>query len=656
MKINSFDEYQNFYKRSINNPELFWEEIAKQFYWRKRWNETLNWDFSEGKSSWFIGGKLNITENIFDHHLSERKDKHALIWEPNNPNEGNRTLTYEELFISVNKIAKILKDNNVSKGDVVALYMPLIPEAVIVMLACARIGAVHTAVFAGFSAQALSERLVHSKAKVIFTANELLRGEKTLNLKAIVDQAISGVDSVKKVFVFKRTNSPCRLNKNKDIALELFNNVANTNIKDFIDAEELDSSDPLFILYTSGSTGKPKGIVHGCGGYMVYTKYSFVNVFNFNQGDIFWCTADTGWITGHSYLTYGPLLAGATIVLHEGVPTYPSPDIWWKIVDKHKVTHFYTAPTAIRTLQQKGTSWTRDCSLNSLKVLGCVGEPIDEEAWNWYNTHIGKSKCAITDTWWQTETGGIMIAPLASITPTKPCFATLPLPGIQPCILDESGKEIFEPDKEGYLCIKFPWPSQLLTTLADHEHCKKIYFSRFNGYYFSGDAAKRDSEGNFRILGRVDDVINISGHRLGSAEIENSINMHPHAVESAVIGVTHPIKGESISAFIVLQESDVILDNEKILTFNNEIINQLVTQIGSFARPEKIYLVPSLPKTRSGKIMRRLLKSICELPAESRTSKEALYVSLGDLSTLLDITVVEKIISVVQDTSLISNK
>ena len=624
-KIQTLGGYIHEYQKSIQSPEAFWSRIAETFYWRKKWDQVVEWDFSKPAVKWFINGKLNITENIFEKNLFVNGEDTAIIWEPNNPDEKVRELTYRQLYEQVGQFANALKSQGIAKGDRVVIYMPMVPEAAVAMLACARIGAIHSVVFAGFSANSLADRINDCAAKMVITADGNYRGSKTINLKEIVDDALQHCRSIEKVIVYKRTGMQINWNDSLDA---WWHNVVD-GLPHECKAEEMDSEDTLFILYTSGSTGKPKGVVHSSGGYMVYTQYTFQNVFQYSKGDVYWCTADIGWITGHSYIVYGPLLAGATTVMYEGTPTYPHAGRFWEVVQKHKVNQFYTAPTAIRALEAYGIEPVEPFDLSSLKVIGSVGEPINEEAWRWYHDHIGKGKCPVVDTWWQTETGGILISPIAGVTPTKPAYATLPLPGIDPIIVNDEGKELKGNSVEGNLCIRFPWPSMLRTTYGDHERCRQEYFDRFKNYYFTGDGVKRDEDGYYRILGRVDDVINVSGHRLGSAEIENAINEHPRVMESAVVGYPHPIKGQGIYAFVIADLSDRTADNLK-----REIrvtVNQI---IGPIAKPEKIQIVPGLPKTRSGKIMRRILRKI----ANGETK------DFGDTTTLLDPEVVEKII------------
>jgi acetyl-CoA synthetase len=623
MRINNLEEYSRAYQKSTEQPHAFWDEIASEFRWRKSWEKTFEYDFNTAQNRWFINGKLNITENCLDRHLEALGDKTAIIWEPNDPNEPGKSFTYRELHQLVCKFANVLKSNGVKKGDRVCIYMPMVPEIAVAMLACARIGAIHSVVFAGFSASSLSERINDSECSMVITSDGAYRGAKEIAIKDVVDEALEKCPSVKNVIVYKRTG--CKVNWTEGRDHDWNDLISQASLE--CQAAETDAEDMLFILYTSGSTGKPKGVVHTCGGYMVYTGYTFLNVFQYNEGEVFWCTADAGWITGHSYMLYGPLLNGATTLMFEGVPTYPDSGRFWQLTDKYKVNIFYTAPTAIRALEAAGTSFVEPYDLGSLRVLGSVGEPINEEAWHWYDKNIGKGRCPITDTWWQTETGGIMIAPLAGITPTKPGFATLPLPGIVPVLLDEKGNEITETEAEGNLCIKFPWPSMIRTTYGDHKRCIENYFSTYPGYYFTGDGCKRDRDGFYRITGRVDDVINVSGHRIGTAEVESAINEHEDVVESAVVGFPHNIKGQGIYAYVICTKEK---DYE---VLRNEIIATVQKIIGPIAKPDKIQVVSGLPKTRSGKIMRRILRKI----AEGETS------NLGDTSTLLDPAVVEEI-------------
>ncbi len=624
-RISTFDQYKSEYQKSIDNPEAFWAEIAENFQWQKKWDTTLEWEFETPKVEWFKGGKLNITENCLDRHLETRGNKLALIWEPNDPKERFIRLTYKELHEQVCKYANVLKKHGAKKGDRIALYMPMIPDLTIAVLACARIGAVHSVVFAGFSANALADRINDAQCKMVLTADGLYRGSKEIPVKAVVDEALKTCPSIQTVIVSERTQWNVKMAEGRDFWLH---DEIDTVDRECV-AEQMDAEDLLFILYTSGSTGKPKGVVHTCGGYMVYAGYSFANVFQYDESDIYWCTADVGWVTGHTYIVYGPLLNGATTMMFEGVPTYPSPGRFWQIVDKHGVNQFYTAPTAIRALMACGEDHVLSYGLYSLKVLGTVGEPINQEAWEWYHIHVGKEKCPIVDTWWQTETGGIMISGLGGLSPMHPTHAGYPLPGIQPVLLDQDGKEITENGVEGYLAVKHPWPSMLRTTYGDHERCKNTYFSHYSGYYFTGDGAKRDKDGMYRIIGRVDDVINVSGHRFGTAEIENAINSLDDIVaESAVVGYPHDIKGQAIYAYVITNKP--VENPDKVRA---EIVEAVVKEIGKIAKPEKIQFVTGLPKTRSGKIMRRILRKI----AEGETS------SLGDTSTLLDPDVVEEI-------------
>ena len=625
-KIHSLGGYIHEYQKSISNPESFWAEVAEEFFWRKRWDNVLNWNFEEPVVQWYIGGKLNITENIFERNLYTIGNQPAIIWEPNDPTEESRTLTFEELFRKVNQFANTLKKLNVKKGDRVAIYMPMVPELAIAMLACARIGAVHSVVFAGFSAASLADRINDAEAKIVLTADGGFRGEKITPLKNIVDEALKSCPDVENVVVYQRTKSDIQMKAGRDI----WWHDAIAGQAEECPAEEMDAEDVLFILYTSGSTGKPKGIVHTTGGYMVYTAYTFKNVFQYNPGDVYFCTADIGWITGHSYIVYGPLLNGAKTLMFEGVPTWPDAGRFWDVVDKHQVNQFYTAPTAIRSLLALGQDHIINKDLSSLKILGTVGEPINEEAWHWYHDHIGRNHCPIVDTWWQTETGGIMISPLPGIIPTKPSFATLPLPGIQPVIINGENKELQGNSVKGNLCIKYPWPGIARTIWGDHERFRETYFSTFKNLYFTGDGAQRDEDGYYRILGRVDDVINVSGHRLGTAEIENAINSHPLVNESAVVGYPHPIKGQGIYAFVVCGE----LSTGGEEGIRKSIKMAVTNLIGPFARPDLIQLVPGLPKTRSGKIMRRILRKVAEGDASN----------LGDITTLLDEDIVVKII------------
>ena len=626
-KINTLGGYIHEYQKSVENPQSFWGQVAENFYWRKKWDKILDWNFSDPKVNWFVNGKLNITENIFERNMFVRRDQRALIWEPNNPSEANRIFTYGELFDEVKKFSNVLLSLGVRKGDRVAIYMPMIPELTISVLACARIGAVHSVVFAGFSATSLAGRIQDAEAKIVITSDAAFRGAKIIPIKEVVDEALDTCSIVEKVIVVNRTNTQIKMKAGRDFWwIELMQYISSEN-----KAEEMDSEDMLFILYTSGSTDKPKGIVHTCGGYMVYTAYTFKNVFQYSDGDIFFCSADIGWITGHSYIVYGPLLNGAITLMYESIPTYPDAGRFWEIIHKYRVNQFYTAPTAIRSLIALGQEFLENKDLSSLRVLGSVGEPINEEAWHWYHDHVGKNKCPIVDTWWQTETGGIMISPIAGIIPTKPGFATLPLPGIQPIIVDEKGIELSERSIQGNLCIKFPWPGMSRTIYKDHKRFKNTYFSTFKGLYFSGDGVRRDEDGYYRILGRVDDVINVSGHRIGTAEVENAINEHPLVNESAIVGFPHAIKGQGIYAYVVHSE----FSEGGAAGLRSSILKGVTKFIGPIAKPDVIQFVRELPKTRSGKIMRRILRKIAEGD----------YQNFGDVSTLLDTSVVDEIIN-----------
>ena len=627
-QITSYEQYKQAYKKSVDDPEGFWSDISGHFYWRKRWDKLLEWDFKDYNVKWFQGGKLNITENCLDRHLGMLGNKPAIIWEPNDPEEHHRILTYRELHTKVVQFCNVLKNNGVQKGDRVCIYMGMVPELAIAVLACARMGAIHSVIFGGFSAQSIADRLWDANAEFVVTCDGAFRGNKEIPLKSVIDDALVQCRFVKKCIVLTRTRTPVSMIKGRDVWWEDEIKKVETHGHPDFPAEEMDAEDPLFILYTSGSTGKPKGVVHSCAGYMVYTNYTFVNVFQYNPGDIHFCTADIGWITGHSYIVYGPLSAGATTLMFEGVPTWPDAGRFWEIVDKYKVNILYTAPTAIRSLMGFGLGPVHGKHLDSLKVLGTVGEPINEEAWNWYDENIGKGKCPIVDTWWQTETGGCLISNMAGVTPSKATYATLPMPGVQPVLLDENGKEIEGNNVSGNLCMRFPWPSILRTTYGDHERCKTNYFATYPGYYFTGDGCHRDENGYYRITGRVDDVLNVSGHRIGTAEVENAINMHAGVVESAVVGYPHDIKGQGIYAFVIYTgtHGDEDLARKDITLTVSRII-------GPIAKPDKIQFVSGLPKTRSGKIMRRILRKISEGETEN----------LGDTTTLLDPGVVEEI-------------
>ncbi len=631
-QLTTLDEYNAAYQKSIADPEAFWGAVAQHFQWRKPWTKVLDWNFTEPKIEWFAGGKLNITENCIDRHLEELGEKPAIIWEPNNPEDRVRIVTYNRLHKRVCQFAQVLKNNGVKKGDRVCIYMGMVPELAYAVLGCARIGAIHSVVFGGFSAQSIADRLDDAGAEYIVTADGAYRGEKVIPLKNVIDDALLGNKTIKKVIVYTRTRTPISMRKGRDVWWEDEMEHAEAQVEKegivSFPAEEMDAEDPLFILYTSGSTGKPKGVVHTGGGYMVWTAYTFVNVFQYQPGDVHFCTADIGWITGHSYILYGPLSAGATSLMFEGIPTWPDAGRFWDVVDKHKVNILYTAPTAIRSLMGFGLQPLEGKDLSSLKILGTVGEPINEEAWHWYDEHIGKKKCPVVDTWWQTETSGVLISNLAGVTPAKPSFATLPMPGVQPILVDENGKEIEGNGVSGNLCIKSPWPGILRTTYGDHERCRTNYFSTYPNLYFTGDGALRDENGFYRITGRVDDVLNVSGHRIGTAEIENAINMHAGVVESAVVGYPHDIKGQGIYAYVIYNGHAGDDDFAK-----KNIVATVSRIIGAIAKPDKIQFVSGLPKTRSGKIMRRILRKIAEGDLEN----------VGDLTTLLDPGVVEEI-------------
>ena len=626
--IMHLEEYYKIYRKSVKEPEAFWEKIAEEnFTWYKKWDNVLEWDFKKPEVKWYQGAKLNITENCIDRHLSTKGNKTAILFEPNNPGEKTQHITYNQLHERVNRFANVLKNEGLKKGDRVCIYLPMIPDLAVSVLACARIGAIHSVVFAGFSATALSTRINDSDCKIVITSDGSYRGNKTIDLKEIVDEALNDCAGVNSVLVAKRINSEVTMKEGRDKWLQpLLNNALSE-----CEPEVMDAEDPLFILYTSGSTGKPKGMVHTTAGYMVYTAYTFKNVFNYKDDDIYWCTADIGWITGHSYIVYGPLANGATTVMFEGVPSYPDYGRFWEIVEKHKITQFYTAPTAIRALAKEHLDYTTKYDLSSLKVLGSVGEPINEEAWHWYNDHIGKKKSPIVDTWWQTETGGILISPLPNITPTIPTYASLPLPGIQPCLMDEKGKEIIENQIDGRLCIKYPWPSIARTIWGNHQRYKETYFSAYKNKYFTGDGALRNTIGYYRITGRVDDVIIVSGHNLGTAPIEDVINEHPAVAESAIVGFPHDVKGNALYGYVILKETGEENSFDKL----RKEINQMITEhIGPIAKLNKIQFTTGLPKTRSGKIMRRILRKI----AANETD------NLGDTSTLLNPEIVQEII------------
>jgi len=626
-KIKNLEDYFKTYRKSVKNPKKFWSKIADEnFTWYQKWDKVFDFDFSEAKFEWFSGAKVNITKNCIDRHLNVRGDKTAIIFEPNNPEEAAQHISYNDLYKRVSKMANVLREQGVKKGDRVCIYLPMIPELAVAVLACARIGAVHSVVFAGFSSTALATRIEDCEAKVVITSDGGYRGNKTIDLKGIVDEALTQCTCVDLVFVIQRTNEQINMNEGRDVWMQpLLDKASDNSVAEIMDAE-----DPLFILYTSGSTGKPKGMLHSTAGYMVYTAYTFKNVFDYQENDVYWCTADIGWITGHSYIVYGPLLNGATTVLFEGVPSYPDFSRFWEVIEKHQVNQFYTAPTAIRALAKESLDFVQKFPLDSLKVIGSVGEPINEEAWHWYNDHVGGKRCPLVDTWWQTETGGIMISPLPFVTPTKPTYATLPLPGIQPVLMDELRNEIEGNQVTGALCIKFPWPSMARTIWGDHQRYKETYFSAFPGKYFTGDGALRDEVGYYRITGRVDDVVIVSGHNLGTAPIEDAINEHQAVAESAIVGFPHDIKGNALYGFIILKKSGETRDRDNLA---KEINQQISNQIGPIAKLDKIQFVSGLPKTRSGKIMRRILRKIAEED----------FSNFGDISTLLNPEIVEEI-------------
>ena len=623
-KIESFKDYQEQYQKSVDNPEAFWAEIAEQFTWRKKWSKVLEWDFKKPEVKWFLGGKLNITENCLDRHLPARANDTAIIWEPNNPNDEAKHITYQQLFDEVCRTANMLKAHGVKKGDRVCIYLPMIPQLAYTILACARIGAVHSVVFAGFSSKSLIDRITDAGCKIVVTADGGFRGEKTINLKGIIDDALEKCPEVEKVILVEHVKSGHPLRAGRDVWWH--EEIAKVDAR--CEAEEMDAEDMLFILYTSGSTGKPKGMVHTCAGYMIYSHYTFSQVFQYEAGQVYWCTADIGWITGHSYILYGPLSAGGTTVIFEGVPSWPDYGRFWQAIERNRINILYTAPTAIRALAKAPLSFVEKYDLSSLKVLGSVGEPINEEAWHWYDKNIGKGKCPIVDTWWQTETGGIMISPIAHVTKTKPAHATLPLPGVQPVVMNESGLEVTGDRVEGKLAMKFPWPGMARTIYGDHQRFRDTYFSTFPGKYFTGDGCKRDDEGYYRITGRVDDIIIVSGHNLGTAEIESSIDEHSAVCETAVVGFPHDLKGQGIYAFVICYDKPAEEDK-----LRKEILDTVSKLIGPIAKPDKIQFVSGLPKTRSGKIMRRILRKIAEGDTEN----------LGDTSTLLDPSVVDEI-------------
>ncbi|AZI56620.1 acetate--CoA ligase [Epilithonimonas vandammei] len=625
--IQNLQDYFKEYKKSIKNPKKFWDKIADEnFVWYQRWSKVVDYNMEEANIKWFKNAKLNITKNCLDRHLSVRGDKTAIIWEPNDPTEEAQHISFNELYERVNKTANVLRAMGIEKGDRVCIYLPMVPELAITMLACAKLGAVHSVIFAGFSASAVASRVNDCGAKMVITSDGSYRGNKVLDLKSIVDEALEKCETVENVLVVKRTNNDVKMKEGRDYWMSEYYDKASTDFVTVI----MDAEDPLFILYTSGSTGKPKGMLHTCAGYMVYTAYTFKNVFNYKENDIYWCTADIGWITGHSYILYGPLLNGATTVIFEGVPTYPDAGRFWEVIEKHKVTQFYTAPTAIRSLAKESVEWVQKHNLESLKVIGSVGEPINDEAWHWYNDNVGNKKCPIVDTWWQTETGGILISPIPFVTPTKPTYATLPLPGVQPVLMDDKRNEISGNQVTGNLCIRFPWPGIARTIWGDHQRYKETYFSAFPGKYFTGDGALRDEVGYYRITGRVDDVIIVSGHNLGTAPIEDSINEHPAVAESAIVGYPHDVKGNALYGFVILKESGEERNRENLAKEINQLISE---QIGPIAKLDKIQFVSGLPKTRSGKIMRRILRKIAEGD----------FTNFGDTSTLLNPEVVDEI-------------
>jgi len=626
-KIPNLEQYFKHYKKSVREPRKFWDKIADEnFSWYQKWDKVFEFDMQEAQFKWFLGAKVNITKNCIDRHLARRGDKTAIIFEPNNPNEAALHISYNELYERVSKMANVLKEQGINKGDRVCIYLPMIPELAIAVLACARIGAIHSVVFAGFSSTAVATRINDSQCKMVVTSDGGYRGSKTIELKNIIDEALTKCPSVKKVLVVNRINSKVEMKEGRDLWLQpLLDKAIGNNVAEIMDAE-----DPLFILYTSGSTGKPKGMLHTTAGYMVYTAYTFKNVFAYEENDVFWCSADIGWITGHSYILYGPLLNGATTVIFEGVPSYPDYSRFWQVIEKHKVTQFYTAPTAIRALAKEKIEYVQKYALSSLKVIGSVGEPINEEAWHWYNDHVGGKRCPLVDTWWQTETGGIMISPISFVTPTKPTYATLPLPGIQPVLMDDLKNEIVGNQVVGNLCIKFPWPSIARTIWGDHQRFKDTYFSTFPGKYFTGDGALRDEVGYYRITGRVDDVVIVSGHNLGTAPIEDAINEHPAVAESALVGFPHDIKGNALYGFVILKDTGINRDPNNLIIEINQLVSD---QIGPIAKLDKIQFVSGLPKTRSGKIMRRILRKIAEGD----------YSDFGDTSTLLNPEIIDEI-------------
>jgi acetyl-CoA synthetase len=628
--IQNLDARNLAYQQSLENPDLFWDNIAQQFTWKRPWDQVLDWNFETPSVKWFNGAQLNITDNCLDRHLAERGNETALIWESNNPNEPSKSYTYKALHEAVCVFAQALRNEGITKGDRVCIYMGMVPELAIAVLACARIGAIHSVIFGGFSAQSVADRVNDAQAIAIITCDGAFRGAKDIALKAVIDEALTQCSSVKKVWVYRRTETTIDMVDGRDI--DWSHAIAQVDLEQALStpSETMEAEDPLFILYTSGSTGKPKGVVHTCAGYMVWTHYTFTQAFQYQPGWVHFCTADIGWITGHSYILYGPFGAGATTLMFEGIPTYPAPNRFWEVVEKHQVDILYTAPTAIRSLMGAGDDWVEKHPMPSLKVLGTVGEPINAEAWHWYHEKVGKGRCEIVDTWWQTETGGVLITNLAGVTPSKPTYATLPLPGVEPLLVDEQGREIFGNNVSGNLCIRRPWPGILRTTWGDHERCKQTYFSTYPGLYFTGDGALRDENGFYRITGRVDDVLNVSGHRIGTAEVENAINLFPGVVESAIVGYPHDIKGQGIYAYVIYQGEE--RDKDVLIKGINEMVSKT---IGAIAKADKIQVVSGLPKTRSGKIMRRILRKIAE----------GELASLGDTTTLLDPLVVDEIIA-----------
>ena len=629
------EQYLHACARAEADPEAFWAAEASKFVWRRPWEQVLQWEFETPRVEWFAGGQLNITENCLDRHLAERGEAVALVWEPNDPAEAPRKLTYRELHAEVCRFANLLRAEGVRPGDRVCLYLPMVPELAVAVLACARIGAVHSVVFCGFSAESLAARIRDAAAEVLITSDGQRRGPKTLPVKPTVDEALASCPGVRRVLVLAHTGEPVHLAPGRDRWLH----DALAGLSTDCPAEPVDAEHPLFILYTSGSTGAPKGVVHTTGGYMVYAEFTFRWVFGARPGDVHWCTADIGWITGHTYVIYGPLLTGATTVLFEGVPTFPDAHRCWDVIDRHTVSLFYTAPTAIRSLMAAGPDFHPRTALPSLRVIGSVGEPINEAAWQWYKVFIGRNRCPLVDTWWQTETGGILISSCAGRTPEKPAHAGLPLPGILPVLVDADGQVQETPEAEGHLCLKFPWPGILRTTWGDHDRCRSTYFSRFPGLYFTGDGARRDADGLYRIVGRVDDVLNVSGHRLGTAELENAVNRTPGIVESAIVGVPHAVKGTGIVAFVVPEGPVPAAGTAAAGALSGAVREAVTAGIGPIARPDAVYAVRGLPKTRSGKIMRRILR-LCAEGADG---------PWGDTSTLLDPAVVEEIRNRVRD-------